>query len=179
MLNFSFVLQSSDASKFTASKFIHHLTQSQPRNMLNIFHFSTFQPFNLSTFQPLTNHLSSITTSQLFKSLKVSTSYWFKVSYQWNSTDRNFIISVNYITGLFIEFSAVTEVITCVFGCALFLLCSWIKNALEWRQLLLSTTLCSARIRDPSKSPGRIYRQRPHLQWWYGHRCAKLPQLQP
>ena len=48
MLNFSFVLQSSDASKFTASKFIHHLTQSQPRNMLNIFHFSTFQPFSLS-----------------------------------------------------------------------------------------------------------------------------------
>ena len=73
MLNFSFVLQSSDASKFIASKFIHHLTQSQPRNMLNIFHFSTSQPLNLSASQPLANPL--ITTSQLFKSLKVSTSY--------------------------------------------------------------------------------------------------------
>ena len=157
---------------------IHRLEiHSPPNTIATLQHTQYFPLLNLSTFQPLAN--PPITTSQLFKSLKVSTSYWFKVSYQWNSADRNFIISVNYITGLFIEFSAVTEVIACVFGCALFLLCSWIKNALEWRQLLLSTTLCSARIRDPSKSPGRIYRQRPHLQWWYGHRCAKQPQLQP
>ena len=77
MLNFSFVLQSSDASKFIASKFIHHLTQSQPRNMLNIFHFSTFQPFNLSAFQPFTlsaSHQSPLinhdfSTFQVLKSL--------------------------------------------------------------------------------------------------------------
>ena len=142
MLNFSFVLQISDASKFIASKFIHHLTQSQPRNMLNIFHFSTFQPFNLSTFQPfslsafqplanlpITNHQSrllNIPSSQ--KSLPLTDS-----KFLINETLQTvtFIISVNHIAGLFIEFPAVTKVIACVFGCALFLLCSRIKNALE------------------------------------------------
>ena len=119
MLNFSFVLQISDASKFIASKFIHHLTQSQPHNMLNIFHFSAFQPLaNL----PITNHQSrllNIPSSQ--KSLPLTDS-----KFLINETLQTvtFIISVNHITGLFIEFSAVTKVIACVFGCALFLLCS-------------------------------------------------------
>lgn len=120
MLNFSFVLQSSDASKFIASKFIHHLTQSQPHNMLNIFHFSAFQPLaNL----PITNHQSrllNIPSSQ--KSLPLTDS-----KFLINETLQTVTLlyrSINYITGLFIEFSAVTEVIACVFGCALFLLCS-------------------------------------------------------
>ena len=149
-------------------------TTQHNRNLATCSIFSTFQPFNLSTSRQSINH--DFSTFQVLKSLYLLLIQSFlsmKLCRQ-----ELYYIGQSYCRIIYWVFGCYWGDYLCVWLCVVFVM-RLNQNALEWRQLLLSTTLCSARIRDPSKSPGRIYRQRPHLQWWYGHRCAKLPQLQP